>query len=119
MHQQKVERAIVAFCLKQTVKTEKGCQQRTDPDNGWPDTRQKVEVRSNAEGNDGNHGEEEQHADQCAAAGANGKFHVAKEKGGHHQVSSVPENPVIFSSWAWSSPRGWCVAAMIIPSLPR
>jgi hypothetical protein len=47
------------------------------------DARKQLEIRPDAEGDDGDDGQEEQHADQRTAAGADGKFQVAEEEGSH------------------------------------
>ena len=80
LHQHDVERAVLAVELEQPVEPEQRRQQRPDPQHRRPDARQEVEIRSDAEGDDGDHRQEEQHADQRATAGAHREPQVTQEK---------------------------------------
>ena len=72
-----VERAVFAVGLEKTVEAEQAGQQRADPQDRRADTRQQVEVRPDAEGHGGDHGQEEDHADERAAAGAHSEPQIA------------------------------------------
>ena len=78
-----IERAVLAVGLKQPVEAQKRGEQRADPDDGGADAGEELQVRADAERDDGDDGEEEDDAGQSPAAGAEGEFEVAEEEGGH------------------------------------
>ena len=124
-----VERAVLVVGLKQPVQSQKRREQGGDPQDRGADARQKVQVRPDGEGRDGDENEKEDHAHHAAAADAARRADLAQEQRGErgcararaagcaHGPSSPPAAPS--SRRSASTPSGAWVAAITMPPCAR
>ena len=78
---EKIERSVLPIGLEQPVEAEERGEKRPDPQHRRPYAPKQLEIRPDPEGNDGDHGEEEENADKRAAARTYREAEVADEQG--------------------------------------
>jgi hypothetical protein len=109
-HGQKIERSILFVGGEQTIQRQQAREQCAEPENGWTDPRQKLEVGPDGKGNHRDHDQEKQRAHWCAAPDSKRNPDIAAKQGdksGHGGPRRI--------SWAPSRPMGPWAAATTMP----